>query len=222
MNAPHRTTMQSNALTTLFPCYVQHCKIVYEIFVAHFRELRTTADFQTNWLRFMTILATNSHVAAKGSPLHSDLFDMIVALLRLLQPDPLPSNFGKSHDRNDVPHRQSSSPNSYQISPKCDKTSQTLISKCCFTPDNRNPVPEIDDELMLRLSWRALASVYPALPAIIRSKYPMIRHLVSANDQKGDVVRLLSTPTNKPSTPDPVTSSRTSTTRLLDAKTYIV
>jgi len=36
-------------------------------------------------------------------------------------------------------------------------------------PDSQ---PEIDDDFMLKLSWKALSSIYPALPALLKSKYP--------------------------------------------------
>ena len=39
--------------TALTHVYIRNSVIVYEVFVAHFRELRCTSDFQTVWLRFM-------------------------------------------------------------------------------------------------------------------------------------------------------------------------
>jgi hypothetical protein len=85
----------SNDPAIIADCCLRSCNVIFELLVSQIKYLRDTADFQSFWLRYMTILATNASVLPRGTPMHEEIIEMIAALMRLLRP-PFEASVGVS------------------------------------------------------------------------------------------------------------------------------
>lgn len=72
-------------------CCLRSCNLVFEILVSQIKQLRHLPDFQTFWLRYTSILATNANLLTRGLAIHEEMLEMIAAIMRLLRPPALPA-----------------------------------------------------------------------------------------------------------------------------------
>lgn len=66
---------------TCFRC----CNLIFHLLVLHIRELRKAEHFTAMFIRYISAMAANAGVSAKGYTTHTEMVSMIVALLRLLR-----------------------------------------------------------------------------------------------------------------------------------------
>ena len=173
---------------------LRSCNVVFEVLVAQIKRLRKIPDFQSFWLRFTSILATNTNILPRGAHFHEEMLEMIAALMRLLRPPnvpvaqtigvqpPLPSDASKqpvaapfgflflwSAAPAPVPAPAPPPPPptataAIGISPSEEKEKVT----CGGQSD------EDDDGSLLALSWKTMCSLNPSLQANLKLKNPQL------------------------------------------------
>jgi hypothetical protein len=131
------------------------CNLLFEVFVANFRLLSTCQEFSPLWLNFVCALAENLKIANRGLPIFDETVEMIGALLRLPRPLPVAVDVGL--------------PQASTIS-----NAVFLSDSPVSSVEDSGPAENLDEENLLRESWRRIVRISPSIPHILSVKHPKV------------------------------------------------
>lgn len=126
------------------------CNLLFEVFVANFRLLSRSQEFSPLWFNFVCALAENLKIANRGLPIFDETVEMIAALLRLPRPLPIAVDVG---------------------SPQVSNNTVVLSDAPVSTVEDAGPAENLDEDNLLRESWRRIIRISPNIPHILSAKH---------------------------------------------------
>lgn len=166
------------------------CNIIFHVLVFHIKELRKHEHFAAMYIRAISAMAGNASISQKGQLIHEEMLGMVIALLRLLRLPQLlqqiqAASLTEKKTADQVAESNSSSNTNNNSTglfgvlqwiistPPPPPTTPPTISKDEDLPlpvsNNLDLLSDDHDGILLLLSWKAIFSLYPSLPVLIKS-----------------------------------------------------
>jgi hypothetical protein len=76
---------QNNQIQLVYDYSIASCNVVFNTLIKNYSSIKTSQNFKSPWLRFLSILSTNGNMLIRGTNIHNEILDIIAALLKCLK-----------------------------------------------------------------------------------------------------------------------------------------
>lgn len=81
----HNSANSNPQVNLVYEYCSDSCELLLQSLVDNFSSIRKLSGFQSSWLRFVSILATNANMLIRGSHVHNKMLDMMASLVQVLK-----------------------------------------------------------------------------------------------------------------------------------------
>lgn len=81
----HNNANTNPQVNLVYEYCADSCELLLHSLIDNFISIRKLSGFQSSWVRFVSILATNANILVRGSHVHNKMLDMIASLLQILK-----------------------------------------------------------------------------------------------------------------------------------------
>ena len=83
-NASHSNNT-TQTIDLVYEYCIDACDLLLHTILRMIQTLKPLSGFQSSWLRFISILATNSNMLVRGTHIHNKMLDILASLLQILK-----------------------------------------------------------------------------------------------------------------------------------------